>query len=574
MSDLGVTSFNDLIGRSDLLCKQSVIDHWKAKDIDLSNILWKPETHSQKENFNSSNQKHDIHNILDLKVIADVEGVLDGSKRSIQISKNISNTDRSFGAMLSGKIAKKFGHKGLSEDSIVINLKGTAGQSFGTFLAKGVTLILSGEGNDYVGKGLSGGRIIIKQFEGSKIKSNENIIVGNTVLYGAISGECYLSGIAGERFAVRNSGAISVVEGTGDHCCEYMTGGIVMVLGETGVNFGAGMSGGIAYIYDRNKNFQNKCNLSMVEIQNLSSDNEMKENIFNKYSFLDSDYIRVREMLTRHSNYTNSAVARFILDNFEEEVKNFIKVIPIDFKRAIETKKLEQIKEEKNNMGKVTGFLEFDRVENKSISPKTRVKNYNEFVLPFSEKTLNEQASRCMNCGIPYCHNSCPINNIIPDWNGLVYEGDWKNALKVLHSTNNFPEFTSRICPAPCEAACTLNIEDNPVTIKSIERSIIDRAFKEGWIIPEVNTNKTDKKIAVVGSGPAGLACAQQLARAGHNVTVYEKNDRVGGLLRYGIPNFKMEKHFIDKRVEQMTKEGVTFKCNSHIGKNIDVKKF
>ena len=224
-------------------------------------------------------------------------------------------------------------------------------------------------------------------------------------------------------------------------------------------------------------------------------------------------------------------------------------------------------------MGKVTGFLEFDRVENKSISPKTRVKNYNEFVLPFSEKTLNEQASRCMNCGIPYCHNSCPINNIIPDWNGLVYEGDWKNALKVLHSTNNFPEFTSRICPAPCEAACTLNIEDNPVTIKSIERSIIDRAFKEGWIIPEVNTNKTDKKIAVVGSGPAGLACAQQLARAGHNVTVYEKNDRVGGLLRYGIPNFKMEKHFIDKRVEQMTKEGVTFKCNSHIGKNIDVKK-
>ena len=146
--------------------------------------------------------------------------------------------------------------------------------------------------------------------------------------------------------------------------------------------------------------------------------------------------------------------------------------------------------------------------------------------------------------------------------------------MKVLHSTNNFPEFTSRICPAPCEAACTLNIEDNPVTIKSIERSIIDRAFKEGWIIPEVNTNKTDKKIAVVGSGPAGLACAQQLARAGHNVTVYEKNDRVGGLLRYGIPNFKMEKHFIDKRVEQMTKEGVTFKCNSHIGKNIDVKKF
>ena len=223
-------------------------------------------------------------------------------------------------------------------------------------------------------------------------------------------------------------------------------------------------------------------------------------------------------------------------------------------------------------MGKVTGFLEYDRVENKSISPKTRVKNFKEFIIPYSGKVLNEQASRCMNCGIPYCHTSCPVNNLIPEWNELVYDEDWENALKTLHSTNNFPEFTGRICPAPCEASCTLNIEDNPVAIKSIERSIIDKGYEMGWVVPEVNKNKTDKKIAVVGSGPAGLASAQQLARAGHIVTLFEKNDRAGGLLRYGIPHFKMEKHYIDKRIVQMKKEGVKFKCNSHIGENIDAK--
>ena len=223
-------------------------------------------------------------------------------------------------------------------------------------------------------------------------------------------------------------------------------------------------------------------------------------------------------------------------------------------------------------MGKVTGFLEYDRVENKSISPKTRVKNFKEFIIPYSSKVLNEQASRCMNCGIPYCHSSCPVNNLIPEWNELVYDEDWKNALKTLHSTNNFPEFTGRICPAPCEASCTLNIDDNPVAIKSIERSIIDKGYEMGWVVPEINKNKTDKKIAVVGSGPAGLASAQQLARAGHIVTVFEKNDRAGGLLRYGIPNFKMEKHYIDKRIVQMQKEGVEFKYNSHIGKNVDAK--
>ena len=223
-------------------------------------------------------------------------------------------------------------------------------------------------------------------------------------------------------------------------------------------------------------------------------------------------------------------------------------------------------------MGKETGFLELDRRERDYLDPQERLKNYREFVIQPDEGTLAGQASRCMNCGIPYCHNGCPVNNLIPDWNHLVYEADWKRALDMLHSTNNFPEFTGRICPAPCEAACTLNIIDQPVTIKSIECAIIDRGWKEGWVKPLVPAKKTGKSVAVIGSGPAGLACAQQLARAGHSVTVFEKSDRLGGLLRYGIPDFKMEKHLINRRAQQMEAEGVTFKTSKEVGVDISFK--
>ncbi|KPF63671.1 glutamate synthase subunit beta [Porphyrobacter sp. AAP60] len=223
-------------------------------------------------------------------------------------------------------------------------------------------------------------------------------------------------------------------------------------------------------------------------------------------------------------------------------------------------------------MGKETGFLELDRRERDYLDPQERLKNYREFIIQPDEGTLAGQASRCMNCGIPYCHNGCPVNNLIPDWNHLVYEADWKRALDMLHSTNNFPEFTGRICPAPCEAACTLNIIDQPVTIKSIECAIIDRGWKEGWVTPQVPAKKTGKSVAVIGSGPAGLACAQQLARAGHSVTVFEKSDRLGGLLRYGIPDFKMEKHLINRRAQQMEAEGVTFKTSKEVGVDISFK--
>ncbi len=220
-------------------------------------------------------------------------------------------------------------------------------------------------------------------------------------------------------------------------------------------------------------------------------------------------------------------------------------------------------------MAKVTGFIEHNRKDRQYIDVKQRLKNFKEFIKPLNKNELKNQASRCMDCGIPYCHSGCPVNNIIPDWNNLVYEGDFRKAIEVLHSTNNFPEFTGRICPAPCEAACTLNIEDTPVTIKTIECSIVDKAWSNGWIKPVIAPKKINKSIAIIGSGPAGLAAAQQLARIGYKVTVFEKNKKIGGLLRYGIPDFKMEKDLIDRRVDQMRKEGINFKTSIEVGSDI-----
>jgi len=227
-------------------------------------------------------------------------------------------------------------------------------------------------------------------------------------------------------------------------------------------------------------------------------------------------------------------------------------------------------------MGKVTGFLELDRQDRKYKPAADRIRNFKEFIIPLPDQTLQDQASRCMDCGIPFCHDvkglkGCPVNNQIPDWNDLVYRGYWEKASLDLHSTNNFPEFTGRICPAPCEASCTLNIVDNPVTIKSIECAIVDKAWENGWIKPQISEKKTNKNIAIIGSGPAGLAASQQLVRAGHSVNLYEKNEKFGGLLRYGIPDFKLEKTHIDRRLEQMKKEGVKFHNNIKVGTDLKI---
>ena len=222
-------------------------------------------------------------------------------------------------------------------------------------------------------------------------------------------------------------------------------------------------------------------------------------------------------------------------------------------------------------MGKITGFLEIEREGPHKQPVAERLKHWREFEEKTPDETLRAQGARCMDCGIPFCHKGCPLGNIIPDWNDLVYRNRWREAIDRLHATNNFPEFTGRICPAPCEEACVLNINNDPVTIKNIEKHIIDHAFANGWVTPQIPPKRTGKKVAVVGSGPAGMACAQQLARAGHLVTLFERADRIGGLLRYGIPDFKMEKWLIDRRMEQMAAEGVTFRTNAHVGVNVDV---
>jgi glutamate synthase (NADPH/NADH) small chain len=224
-------------------------------------------------------------------------------------------------------------------------------------------------------------------------------------------------------------------------------------------------------------------------------------------------------------------------------------------------------------MGSDTGFLDFKRNDRRYLTVEERKRNYREFTLPLTRKEIAKQGARCIDCGIPYCHFGCPVNNIIPDFNDLIYRDDWKTASDVLHSTNNFPEFTGRVCPAPCEEACTLNLHDAPVTIKSIEHSIVERAWGEGWIRPQIPRRKTGKKIAIVGSGPAGMAAAQQLARVGHRVIVFEKNSKVGGLLRYGIPDFKLEKHILDRRMAQMQAEGVDFHVNCHVGHNVSMER-
>jgi glutamate synthase (NADPH/NADH) small chain len=223
-------------------------------------------------------------------------------------------------------------------------------------------------------------------------------------------------------------------------------------------------------------------------------------------------------------------------------------------------------------MGKVTGFLELQRITEAAQAPRERVRHYREFVLALQDEEARKQGARCMDCGIPFCQTGCPVNNVIPDWNDLVYRAQWRQALEVLHSTNNFPEFTGRVCPAPCEAACTLNINDDAVGIKSIEHFIIDKGFAEGWVEPQPAAHKTGRRVAVVGSGPAGMACAQQLARAGHDVVLFEKADRIGGLLRYGIPDFKMEKALIDRRMQQMAAEGVTFRPGTEVGRDLSAE--
>ncbi|KAK7070468.1 hypothetical protein SK128_010174 [Halocaridina rubra] len=597
MASMGIRKFQDLVGRTDLL-KARESRSSKAQLLDYSNIL-KNALH-MRPGVNivggSVTQDFGLEERLDQEVIASCQPILDGTANSITIEKTIVNENRTFGSTLSYHIARKFGEDGLPDNTIQIRLTGSAGQSFCAFLAKGVTVTLEGDANDYVGKGLSGGEIIIypQKNISEGFKSEENIIVGNVCLYGATSGSAFFRGIAAERFCVRNSGAVAVVEGVGDHGCEYMTGGHALILGSTGRNFAAGMSGGIAYVLDPNNEFPSKCNKQTVELMPLQESN---------------DLLFVEALLRQFQEKTDSAVAANLLSDWPAQAGKFVKVFPYEYQRAlkqlketeaveahtgIEKPKIEVKAEpsvrdiedsvadstmEKKRLEKILdktrGFVKYKRETAMYRSPEKRQKDWDEiYNVDGVRRGLRVQAARCMDCGVPFCQSShgCPLGNIIPKWNDLIFNNRWQEALNQLLQTNNFPEFTGRVCPAPCEGACVLGINELPVTIKNIECSIIDHAFEQGWIKPEPPAVRTGKKVAIVGSGPSGLAAAHQLNKAGHLVTVFERNDRVGGLLQYGIPTMKLSKEVVQRRVDLMREEGITFKTNVNVGKDISAK--
>ena len=354
MAALGYRTFNEMIGQAQMLDQNAVVAHWKAKGLDFSKLFYKQKAAKGVTIYRNEPQNHHLEKVLDRSLIASAQAAIDRGA-PVKIDAEINNTNRSAGAMLSGVVARHYGHEGLPHDTISVKLKGTAGQAFGAWLARGVTFDLEGEANDYVGKGLSGGRIIVRPPANSAIVPEELIIVGNTVMYGAIEGECYFRGVAGERFAVRNSGAIAVVEGAGDHCCEYMTGGVVVVLGRTGRNFAAGMSGGVAYVLDDDSSFAKRCNLAMVELEPVLSEEMINETAFHHMGDLEAhgrvdvmadltgfDVERLHILITRHARLTGSVRAKTILADWKAWVPKFRKVMPVEFRRALKELKAQE----------------------------------------------------------------------------------------------------------------------------------------------------------------------------------------------------------------------------------------
>ncbi|GAB2223551.1 hypothetical protein Droror1_Dr00017692 [Drosera rotundifolia] len=614
MSQLGFRTLNEMVGRSDMLeVDQEVVkSNEKLQNIDLS-LLLRParDIRPDAAQYCVQRQDHGLDMALDQKLISLSAAALEKSL-PVYIETPIHNVNRTVGTMLSHEVTKCYRQAGLPADTIHIKFNGSAGQSLGAFLCPGIILELEGDSNDYVGKGLSGGKIVVYPPRGSAFDPKENIVIGNVALYGAISGEAYFNGMAAERFCVRNSGAKAVVEGIGDHGCEYMTGGVVVILGKTGRNFAAGMSGGIAYVLDVDGKFHTRCNPELVDLDKVEEED---------------DILTLRMMIQQHQRHTSSQLAKEVLEQLDTLLPKFIKVFPRDYKRVLASQKAEQSSKEASgtiadesggqdevevvekdafeelkklaaaslkqindevhaekeaepkrpsrvsDAQKHRGFVAYEREGVRYRDPNLRMADWEE-VMEESKPgpLLTTQTARCMDCGTPFCHQAnsgCPLGNKIPEFNELVYQNRWREALDRLLETNNFPEFTGRVCPAPCEGSCVLGIIENPVAIKSIECAIIDKAFEEGWMVPRPPPRRTGKKVAIIGSGPAGLAAADQLNRMGHFVTVYERADRIGGLMMYGVPNMKADKiDVVQRRVNLMTEEGVNFVVRAEVGKD------
>ncbi|KAI4456425.1 fad nadph dehydrogenase/oxidoreductase [Holotrichia oblita] len=558
MASIGMRNFEDMIGRTDLLEPVQSTDY-RERVLDFKNILFQAkESEPKAESFAIQD---DDRIEKESRVIEAAMDVIEGRTKAVNIDMNITNQNRALGATLSYYISKKYGEAGLPDDCrININLSGTAGQSFCVFLAKGVTCTLEGDANDYVGKGLSGGTVIIYPPKEAEFESHLNVIAGNVCLYGATSGKMFLRGIVGERFAVRNSGVTAVVEGVGDHCCEFMTGGIIIVLGLTGRNFGTGMMGGVAYVWDIDKNLHNRCRNSDVKLLKIEDRLEIKQ---------------IKDLLHEFKDVTGSYITEQLLKDFNQKITEFVKIIPL-YQYEQQMQAAESKSKNDEEFDRRLGFMKYPR-EMRIFRPvEERVKDFKE-IYNFDQiyKSAPKEASRCIDCAVPFCQAAnygCPLENMIPHWAFLVVKNRWNEAALSLQETNNFPEFTARVCPAPCEQACVLNLTMQSVAIRNIECAVIDKAFEHGWIQPEVPQDRTEKKVAIIGSGPSGLACAAQLNKAGHTATVYERNKHIGGLLYYGIPNWKLDKNIIERRVKILKGEGIKFRTEIQVGKDVSVE--
>jgi glutamate synthase (NADPH/NADH) len=615
MAKLGFKTVSDMVGHAEALTVDPA--NFQVRPLELENLLvparWLKDAGKIGKLEDRKLYDQDHSNIvpkggLTERLLAGAEATIkSGSPSQLQIT-DVRNLERSIGATLSHELCKAWGSK-LEAGTCHVKMTGTAGQSFGAFAGKGMFLELEGDSQDYFGKALSGGLLAIypPQVALDKgFKSEENVIIGNVALYGATMGAAFIRGVCSERFAVRNSGVWAVVEGAGDHCCEYMTGGRIVVLGETGSNFGAGMSGGVAWVYDPNMKFEQQVAKGGLELSRMSADQ--------KHEAYPHDADDLKLLLENHAKFTKSAVASRILAEWPAALGSFVRVFPEDYRNALKcTDKgvaaTEAFKqwipgaataapqeapskpvspftfpdiEETGALGKglrpktteieaaatagPAGFKKFDRAEISKREVTARAADFLEVYEHKDEAKVRTQAARCMDCGTPFCHQSvtnrsgCPLGNLIPEWNALVKKGHWHQAFQRLRATNNFPEFTGRVCPAPCEAACTLGIIDDAVSIKSIELMIVDKAYEMGWMEPCPPPMRTGKRVAVIGSGPAGLAAADELNKMGHSVTVFERADRVGGLMMYGVPNMKADKaDVVQRRVDIMQQEGVEF---------------
>ena len=632
MAHMGFRKMDDMIGHAEMLevDEDLLAETPQYQCFNLKDTLLKPASELRDAPQRCIEAPpDDLVGVLDKQLIDKASRTLKSRGQKTRISTPIHNTDRATGTMLSHELTKRYSSDPLADDTVHIKFTGSAGQSFGAWACQGMTLELEGDANDYLGKGLCGGRLVVYPPPSSAFKAEENILLGNVAVYGGTSGEVFLRGCAAERFCVRNSGVTAVVEAIGDHGCEYMTGGRVVILGETGRNFAAGMSGGVAYVLNVDGLFEKRCNMELVGLESLSDADEIAE---------------LRELIEKHQRLTRSALAKRLLAKWDDTVAKFVKVMPHDYKKALAERDQRRQKRKANvkaaaaakaanaaaakaagvdleDVGKAgkaalaskavaasgddssssdtddsgvadvarptavdkadkkRGFIEYERAVVGYRPAEERAKDWKEIGAASSaeekKKLLTTQTARCMDCGVPFCHqkdSGCPLGNRIPEWNELVHRGEWRHALDALLATNNFPEFTGRVCPAPCEGACVLGIIEKPVAIKSVECAIIDHAFAEGWMVPRPPLERSGLTVGIIGSGPAGMAAADQLNKAGHTVTVYERADRIGGLMMYGVPNMKCDKEdIVQRRVKLMAAEGVIFKTGVEVGKTVPV---